>query len=93
MVNYAKMWLELVFLVYLIYVIATAFIIVSNYSIRIKRLIVRKVLPVLATLLLLSYTKILLAVSKTLFFYSATVHLPSNHTTLLWSLDTALEWT
>ena len=89
--NYAKMWLELVFPVYLI-LIATAFIIVNNYSIRIKRFTVRKAQPVLATLLLLSYTKILLAVSKTLFFYSATVHLPRNHTTILWSLDATVPW-
>jgi len=44
---------------------------------------------VLATLLsfLLSYTKILYIVSSVLFFYSITTHLPSKHTTLVWSVD------
>ena len=89
--NYAKMWLQLVFPVYLI-LIATAFIIVSKYSIRIKRFTVRKTLPALATLLLLSYTKVLLAISRTLFFYSAIVHLPSNYTTPVWSLYARMPW-
>jgi len=42
---------------------------------------------VLATLFLLSYTKVLLTVSKTLFFISIITHLPSNHTNLVWSVD------
>ena len=89
--NYAKMWIQLVFPVYIIF-IATAFIIVSNHSIRVKRFTVRKALPVLATLFLLSYTKVLLAVSRTLFFYSTITHLPSNHTTVLWSVDASVPW-
>ena len=89
--NYAKMWLQLVFPMYLI-LIAAVFIIASCYSIRIQRFTVRKALPVLATLFLLSYTKVLLAVSRTLFFYSTITHLPSNHTTVLWSVDASVPW-
>ena len=84
--DYAKMWLQLAFPFYLIF-IATLIIITSRYSTIIQRLTARKVLPVLATLFLLSYTKILRIVSSVLFFYSTITHLPSKHTTLVWSVD------
>ena len=41
----------------------------------------------LATLFLLSYTKILRIVSNVLFFYSTITNLPSKHTMLVWSVD------
>ena len=84
--EYAKMWLQLAFPLYLIF-IATLLIIASHYSTKIQRLTERRALPVLATLFLLSYTKILLTVSSVLFFYSTITHLPSKHTTLVWSVD------
>ena len=84
--NYAKMWLQLMFPAYLI-LIAAVFIIASRHSAKIQQITACKALPVLATLFLLSYTKVLLAVSRTLFFYSTITHLPSNHTTVLWSID------
>ena len=84
--DYAKMWLQLAFPFYLIF-IATSIIITSRYSTTIQRLTARRALPVLATLFLLSYTKILRIVSNVLFFYSTITHLPSKHTTLVWSVD------
>ena len=84
--DYAKMWLKLAFPFYLIF-IATLIIITSRYSTTIQRLTARRALPVLATLFLLSYTKILRIVSSVLFFYSTITHLPSKHTTLVWSVD------
>ena len=84
--DYAKMWLQLAFPFYLIF-IATLIIITSRYSTKIQRLTARRALPVLATLFLLSYTKILRIVSSVLFFYSTITHLPSKHTTLVWSVD------
>ena len=84
--NYGKAWLQLTFPAYLI-LIATSLIIASRYSGRIQRLTARRALPVLATLFLLSYTKVLLLVSSVLFFYSTTTHLPSNKATVLWSVD------
>ena len=84
--DYAKMWLQLAFPFYLIF-IATLIIITSRYSITIQRLTARRALPVLATLFLLSYTEILRIVSSVLFFYSTITHLPSKHTTLVWSVD------
>ena len=87
--DYAKMWLQLVFPIYLIF-IATLLIITSRYSTTIQRLTARRALPVLATLFLLSYTKVLLTVSNVLFSYTSITHLPSNHTTLVWSVDTSV---
>ena len=84
--DYAKMWLQLAFPFYLIF-IATLIIITSRYSTTIQRLTARRALPVLATLFLLSYTKILRIVSRVLLFYSTITHLPSKHTTLVWSVD------
>lgn len=84
--DYAKMWLQLLFPLYLIF-IAIILIMASRYSSRIQRLTARRALPVLATLFLLSYTKILRTVSSVLFFYSSIIHLPSNHIQLVWSVD------
>ena len=84
--DYAKMWLQLAFPFYLIF-IATSLIITSRYSITIQRLTARRALPVLATLFLLSYTKVLLVISRVMFSYSKIIHLPSRHTTIVWSVD------
>ena len=84
--DYAKMWLQLSFPFYLIF-IATLLIITSRYSTTIQRLTARRALPVLATLFLLSYTKILHAVSIVLFSYTTITQLPSERSTLVWSVD------
>ena len=88
--DYAKMWLQLIFSIYLIF-IATIFIITSRYSTRIQRLTAHRALPVLATVFLLSYTKILRTVSSVLFSYSTITSLPSKNTTLVWSVDTEIQ--
>jgi len=84
--DYAKMWLQLAFPFYLIS-IASLLIIASHYSTKIQRLTASRGIPVLATLFLLSYTKVLLVVSNVLFHYSKIIHLPSKHTSLVWSID------
>ena len=84
--DYAKMWLQLSFPFYLIF-IATSLIITSRYSTTIQRLTARRALPILATLFLLSYTKILHTVSSVLFSYSTITQLPSEQSTLVWSVD------
>ena len=81
--DYAKMWLQLAFPFYLIFIV----IITSRYFTTLQRLTARRALPVLATLFLLSYTKILRIVSSVLFFYSTITHLLSKHTTLVRSVD------
>ena len=84
--DYAKMWLQLAFPAYLI-LIATLLIITSRHSTKVQRITARRALPVLATLFLLSYTKILRTVSSVLFYYSTITRLPSGHTTLVWAVD------
>ena len=84
--DYAKMWLQLVYPLYLV-LIAAVLIIASRYSTKIQRLTAHRALPVLATLFLLSYTKILHTVSSVLFSYSSIIRLPSGHSTLVWSVD------
>ena len=84
--DYAKMWLQLAFPIYLTF-IAILLIVTSCYSITVQRLTARRAVPVLATLFLLSYTKILRTISGVLFSYSTIIHLPSKHATLVWSVD------
>ena len=84
---YAKIWLQLLFPVYLI-IIALALIMGSRYSKTVQRLTARRGLAVLATLFLLSYTKFLLTVCHAIFFYSTVTHLPSEDSTSVWSVDT-----
>ena len=84
--DYAEMWLQLAFPFYLIF-IATSLIIVSFYSTTIQRLTARRALPVLATLFLLSYTKILHTVSIVLFSYSTITQLPGEKSIIMRSVD------
>ena len=86
--GYAKMWLQLLFPFYLI-AIALALIMGSRYSTRVQRLTAQRGLPVLATLFLLSYTKILMTVCHVLFFFTFITQLPGKHSELVWSVDTS----
>jgi len=90
MSNYTKTCLQLAFPLYLI-MISSALIMGSRYSSKVQRLTARRGLHVLATLFLLSYTKILSMVCHVLFFYTEITHLPSRHTQLFWSVDTSVE--
>ena len=85
--DYAKIWLQLIFPIYLIF-IGTLLIITSRYSTRIQTLIAHRTLLVLATLFLFSYTKVLRTVSSVLFSYSTITSLPNKTTILVWSVDT-----
>jgi len=85
--DYAKLWLQLTFPFYL-FTVVIFFIIANRYFSKLQKLTARRVLPVLATLILLSFTKMLRTTSTALFYYSKIIHLPSKHTTLVWSVDT-----
>ena len=84
--DYTKTWLQFCFSIYLIMII-TSIIIASRYSIVVQRLTLHKRLPVLATILLLSYTKILQTASNVLFLYSTITDYPSNVSSVMWSID------
>ena len=84
--DYAKIWLQLAFPFYIMS-IATLIVVVSRYSITVKRFTALRASSVLATLFLLCFTSILRTTSNVLFSYSSITHLPSKHTRLVWSTD------
>ena len=93
--DYAKMWLQLAFPFYLI-LIAASLIVASRYSGIVQRVTAHRGLPVLATLFLLSYTKILSTVCTVLFLYTEVVTLSRNamgsiieyRVEIVWSVST-----
>ena len=87
--SYVKMWLQLVFPLYLIH-IALAVIIASRYSSRVLRLTYSRSLLVLVTLFLLSYTGVLRVVLTVLFSYSTITDLLSGHQQIVWSIDASV---
>ena len=84
--DYSKEWLQLAHTLYFVS-IPLLFVLLSRYSSTIQRLTAQRALPVLATLILLIYTKILLTVCNVLFRYSSITHLPSNKTELVWTIS------
>ena len=86
--DYAKMWLQIAFPTYLI-MIASLLIITSRYFTTIQRMTAHRGLAVLATLFLLSYTKVLSTVCNALFWYFELTLLPNNTSTIIWLTDTS----
>lgn len=86
MSDYVKTLLRLSFPAYLI-MIAICLIVGSRYSTKIQRVTAQRALPVLATLFLLSYSKILFTVCQVLFFYTFVFHIPDNSLTVMWMVD------
>ena len=85
--DYAKAWLSLLYPFYFVS-IAFSFIVLSRYFATVQRMTAQRALPVLATLILISYTKIVLTVCNVLFRYSTITHLPSNKTKLVRKIST-----
>ena len=84
--EYAKMWLQLLYPSYLI-CIASTLIVASRYISKVQQLTAHRALPVLATLFMLSYTKILRMVCSVVFAYTKLTQLPSLKATVVWSVD------
>ena len=87
--DYAKILLQLAFPFYLI-LIAFVLIIGSRYSAKIQKLTAHRTLPVLSTLFLLSYTKLLLTVCQVLFRYIRVTQFPSQDSKLVWLVDVSV---
>ena len=87
--DYAKILLQLAFPCYLI-LIASVLIISSRYSAKIQKLTAHRALPVLSTLFLLSYTKLLLTVCQVLFRYTRVIQYPSEDSKLVWLVDVSV---
>ena len=84
--EYAKIWLEYVFPVYLIIIVAVI-IVMARYTTWAQRAVQSNGVPVLSTLLFLSYTKLLRNASVSLFYNVGLTHLPSGRIEQVWALD------
>ena len=80
-----KAWLQFLFPLY-IWLIAGVIIIVCRYSSRLTNLIGDRAVPLLATLFLLSYTK-LLRTLMTIFEFGVLTHYPDKSKIIVWYLD------
>ena len=84
MTTYQQTWLQFAFPIY-IWILITLIIITSRYSVRVSKLIGHNPIAVLATLLLMSYTKILNIIINVYSF--AKLDYPDNKTVTVWLKD------
>lgn len=82
--SYARTWLNYAFPFY-IWIIVIVIILASRYSMRVARFCGSTAVPVMASLILLSYTKLLRAVILSL--TSTTILLPDNTYEFVWTSD------
>ena len=87
--GYWKTWLQFVFPFY-VWLIAAAIILVSHYSTRATKIFGVKSVSVLATLILLSYAKLLRSII-TIFSFTI-LEYPDNTTIKVWSFDGNLQY-
>ena len=89
MTKYDKTWLLFTFPSYLLFIVAMlAF--ASRYSSSVERLARRRVIPVIATIFLFSYSKLLLIIAKVLCFYTTVYRLTDNTKRTIWMWDTGV---
>ena len=89
--EYAKIWLEYVFPVYLIVIVALI-IVMARYTAWARRAVQGNGVSVLSTLLFLSYTKLLRNSSVVLFYIADITHLPSKDVEFVWRVDANVEY-
>ena len=86
MTEYHKTWLQFAFPAYLLFIVAVlAF--TSRYYSSVEKHTRRRVIPVIATIFLLSYSKLLVVTIKVLFSYTNVYSLPDNKKTVVWKWD------
>ena len=89
MTTYAATWLSFMFPIYvLLIVVAMSF--ASRYFQVIEKITRKRVIPVIATLYLLSYNKLMMMASSVLFSYTTIFHLYDTYTDVYWSNDTSI---
>jgi len=89
MTEYAKTWLQFAFPSYLLFIVVILTI-ASRYSSSVEKLTRRRVIPVIATIFLLTYNKLLLAIAKVLFSYRIVHSLPDNRNSIIWIYDSSM---
>ena len=89
MTEYAKTWLQFAIPSYLLCIVAIlAF--ASRYSSSVERHTRRRVISVIATIFLLSYSKLLALADKVLFSYTNVYSLPDNKKIVIWMWDSSI---
>ena len=82
--GFLRTWLQFVFPLY-IWVLMVLLILVSRYSVVVSKLTGSNTIPVMATMLLLSYTKLLHAIFDS--FSLTSLDTPTNGTVNVWTID------
>lgn len=86
---YTKAWLQFVFPLY-IWILLIAAIIISHYSMRVSKLLSSSTIEVFATLILLSYTKLLRTVIVALSY--TYLEYPNNSLAAVWLYDANIRY-
>ena len=87
---YWKMWLQFVFPLY-IWAIVGLMILSARHSRTLTRIYGNRTVPVLATLFLLSYMKLLRTVTS-IYLMSVVLHYPKKSKTIVWSVDGNIDY-
>lgn len=89
--GYWKTWLQFAFPLYL-WVLAICIIFGCRHSLRLSRYCGRNAVPVLATVLLMTYTKILRNITDALMFTNLPCKGDKTHHWVLWSIDPSISY-
>ena len=89
MTEYGKTWLQFAFPLYLLLIVAVL-VMASRYCSLVEKLTRRRVIPVIATIFLLSYNKLLSVTVKVLFSFTKIYSLPDNNKTVIWKWDSSI---
>ena len=87
----SKTWLQFIFPGY-VWFLLILIVISSQYSIKVVRLVGSHAVPVLATMILLSYTKLIRTVFKVLYFTNIQCNGNNNVTLLRWYIDANVQY-
>ena len=89
--GYWKTWLQFVFPIYL-WLLALLIIFACRHSIKLSRYCGKNAVPVLATVLLMTYTKILRNITNALMYTSLSCKGEKTHHWVLWSVDPSISY-
>ena len=87
----SKTWLQFIFPGY-VWFLLILIIILSQYSSKVVRLVGRQAIPVLATMILLSYTKLIRTVFQALYFINIQCNGNNNVPLLRWYIDANVQY-
>ena len=89
MTSYVATWLRFMFPIYVLLIVATM-VFASRYFPVIEKLTRKRAIPVITTLYLLSYNKLMVVTFRGLFSYTTIHHLYDTDKDVYWSVDTSI---